>query len=263
MMKKFLISLLMLLLSWCMFPQTYHKVTYSKVFNGDTIQSFLVFNSKQALSFRKKTERHHENKTKIVYNQSGDPKLNVHKKDNLHYDYSIDLGGSIRLNKKFEDSLFYSVPKSRKKDTYVAKGRLPKIDWNIRDDKKKILGYTCQKATTTYKCRDYTVWFARELPFPYGPWELQGLPGLILEVEESNGIYTVHTKRIEKTDGSAFKAQLENLKKITKSMSIQKAEELKKEAPQRIKKAIQTMKLPKGATMNSTTITVISLDACH
>src|SRR5699024_8983319 len=115
MMKKFLISLLMLLLSWCMFPQTYHKVTYSKVFNGDTIQSFLVFNSKQALSFRKKTERHHENKTKIVYNQSGDPKLNVHKKDNLHYDYSIDLGGSIRLNKKFEDSLFYSVPKSRKK----------------------------------------------------------------------------------------------------------------------------------------------------
>lgn len=55
------------------------------------------------------------------------------------------------------------------------------IIWTLVDDNKVISGYDCQKAKTVFRGRSYEVWFTTEIPLPYGPWKLGGLPGLILE----------------------------------------------------------------------------------
>lgn len=61
------------------------------------------------------------------------------------------------------------------------------INWEIKNNYKTIQGYTCQKAKGKFRGRTYKVWFTKEIPLPYGPWKLFGLPGLILEAKDTRG----------------------------------------------------------------------------
>ncbi len=61
--------------------------------------------------------------------------------------------------------------------------------WDISDESKDIIGYQCFKATTDFRGRRWTAWFAPEIPIQDGPWKLCGLPGLILEAEDNHSEY--------------------------------------------------------------------------
>lgn len=59
---------------------------------------------------------------------------------------------------------------------------LPKLNWKLLSETKEIAGFKCQKATTYFRCAEYTAWFASAIPVEIGPWKIGGLPGLILEL---------------------------------------------------------------------------------
>lgn len=79
-------------------------------------------------------------------------------------------------------------------------------DWVITNEKKIIQGYVCYKATTTREEINYytgtksvfnpTVWFTPEIPIPFGPKGLDGLPGLVLE-GTINGKTIIYASKIE------------------------------------------------------------------
>ncbi|WP_202946844.1 GLPGLI family protein [Nitritalea halalkaliphila] len=73
-------------------------------------------------------------------------------------------------------------------DYYLIEDDLGIMEWEIGDEKKTILGFTCVKATTFFRGRHYEAWFSPEIPFSTGPWKADGLPGLILELREENGM---------------------------------------------------------------------------
>jgi len=64
------------------------------------------------------------------------------------------------------------------------------VRWKITDETKKIGRFDCQKAVGEFRGRTYHAWFAPEVALGFGPWKLNGLPGLILEAyDESDYIY--------------------------------------------------------------------------
>ena len=61
--------------------------------------------------------------------------------------------------------------------------------WTFGDGLKEICGYPCKEAKTSYGGREWTVWFAPSIPSTAGPWKLGGLPGLIMEAQDAEGIH--------------------------------------------------------------------------
>ena len=70
---------------------------------------------------------------------------------------------------------------------YIYALPYPAIEWEISADTVNIGGFRCQQAMGRWKGRCWTVCFCPELPFRYGPWKLNGLPGLILQAADSTG----------------------------------------------------------------------------
>ncbi len=101
--------------------------------------------------------------------------------------------------------------------------------WNITDQTKKIMGYTCFKAiadTVIFysKFRDRIektipiAWFTYDIPIPFGPNGLDQLPGLVLEGNiGGNYSYAYSCKKIEPLDPSNSKKYL---KEPSKGKSI-------------------------------------------
>jgi len=57
--------------------------------------------------------------------------------------------------------------------------------WEIQSDTATLFGYLCQKATLKYRGREWTAWFALDLPISDGPYKFGGLPGLIVRMNDS------------------------------------------------------------------------------
>jgi GLPGLI family protein len=75
---------------------------------------------------------------------------------------------------------------------------IPEITWNLQTEKKTLLGYVCQRATTIFRGRNYEAWFAPEIPFKDGPYKFHGLPGLILQLSDDRQNYVYSCIGIKK-----------------------------------------------------------------
>ena len=96
------------------------------------------------------------------------------------------------------------------------KDKLPMQVWSLKKESKKIKNFTCKKATTSFRGRNYTAWYTEEFSIIGGPWKFDGLPGLILSIVSDDGVLTIEATKIEtKTNLELAKFDLENQKPIT------------------------------------------------
>ena len=101
-------------------------------------------------------------------------------------DFLIDLSESIQ----FQSLLNMATNERNTRDyvftkPYLIKEKDTRPVWVITTEKKKIGEYVCTKATTEFRGRKYSAWFTADIPVNTGPWKLCGLPGLILEANDT------------------------------------------------------------------------------
>lgn len=63
------------------------------------------------------------------------------------------------------------------------------LSWQLVSESKKLLGHDCQKATLNFGGREWIAYYTNDIPVPDGPYKFHGLPGLILEVFDTEGDY--------------------------------------------------------------------------
>jgi len=108
----------------------------------------------------------------------------------------------------FMDKLSYTEP-------------LPAVTWNITNETATKVGYMCQKATTSYGGRTYDAWFTFQIPIQDGPYKFSGLPGLIVEMYDTEKHYHFILAGIEKVAKGEIAVNESKLLKVSKEKFVE------------------------------------------
>jgi len=109
--------------------------------------------------------------------------------------------GAVRysVTKTYPDYKTY-IHRRLSMDAYkVSEDR--KINWKISSEKEKIGEWNAQKAEAYFAGRHWTAWFSTEIPIQDGPYKFQGLPGLIVKIEDKTGSHKMELKGIKNIQG--------------------------------------------------------------
>ncbi|MDR2206577.1 MAG: GLPGLI family protein [Flavobacteriaceae bacterium] len=164
-------------------------------------------------------------------------------KENYHLD--IDVDGIMYYNRMYyiNDSLFTTkkeygfggfkltsfITKKSKEETYhnyeyigdvnfYEITGIPEQNWKLGDSIRIFNGFKVQNATAEFGGRKWTAWFCNNIPFPYGPYKFHGLPGLIMELEDTKGDYHFEVIKSENHYPKYERFSLEN--SISRSIPI-------------------------------------------
>jgi GLPGLI family protein len=138
-------------------------------------------------------------KYELKFNSSFSSFTQIETLDSEQYDENLLLSAKSVYATKYS----YFIDSTNKElitktDDILLKSDAIASGWKISTETKMIDTYLCYKAIYTYefvtrdnktKTKTITAWFAPSLPFPYGPIEFHGLPGLILELNKDYTTY--------------------------------------------------------------------------
>lgn len=160
------------------------KIYYSMSHITDTIDGSL-FKELSFLSYSEKVSLYQSHDRMVTENEFYNQKSELMPDGT--YRTKMNLKGSVDKYYTYEDLkqvhrvIGFGYPRL----TYLMPDKDINISWKIHSDTRKINDYNCQKATAKFRGREWTAWFCSDFPYRFGPWKLNGLPGLILEAYDS------------------------------------------------------------------------------
>lgn len=103
----------------------------------------------------------------------------------------------------------------------------PVVEWQMTDSTKTICEYECRQAVGSMYGRTWTVWYTPELPLNYGPYVLNGLPGLIMAAKDSEGLFDFVAVGVESApEGTVISAsEMDDAQKCSRKRFLELREE--------------------------------------
>lgn len=106
------------------------------------------------------------------------------------------MGSYTYFNKVLPDLMQYTEP-------------IQIIQWELLDETDSIGDYPAQKARCSYGGREWIAWYTNSIPINDGPYKFQGLPGLIIKINDKNEHYVFEMDAIERYE-QYFDIELED-----------------------------------------------------
>ena len=148
--------------------------------DGSKYYSYTVFNADSAMKVNLEKQLAATGSINITSDmRKGEVRYSVTK---TYPDYKINLHRRLGMDK-------YKISEDRK------------INWKISSEKEKIGEWNAQKAEADFAGRHWIAWFSTEIPIQDGPYKFQGLPGLIVKIEDKNGSHKLELKGIKNIQG--------------------------------------------------------------
>ena len=190
-------TLLLVLAVWCIcghmahaqhpVPQTMTRIHYAVKFSLCEEQQ-AAYEDEAILDIGSKVS-HFYSRNSVAREQIRDSVLAA---GGSYYDVVDALGRSVYPNTRMKYQIWKNLPSRGMltfTDTNLKRFRytesLETPQWTLVGKDSIIADYPCQQAETFYRGRHWTVWFTPDIPVSDGPWKLHGLPGLILQAEDS------------------------------------------------------------------------------
>ncbi len=101
--------------------------------------------------------------------------------------------------------------------------------WTLTDSTKIWHNVVLKKATTHYKGKDWTAWYAPSIKIPASPYKFKGLPGLVVQLYDKKKFYEYTLQKLEKTDFS-YLFDLTNGQEISPVNFFKEALKIKQQA---------------------------------
>lgn len=80
---------------------------------------------------------------------------------------------------------------------YITTEPVREIEWELVDSTRKFANLEAKGAKCSFRGRNYFAWYVPKIAVGFGPWKFNGLPGLIVWVEEIGGVYAFLAEKIE------------------------------------------------------------------
>lgn len=169
-------------------PTVYYKVRYTSVaptVRMEGVNSSLYFNSHESLfvsdDYELLTqEQEQERKADVSENESGNSVIRL--------SFAQDYKGEVyRTDFKEQSILFPSTFfQNGREVSRIVRESTGLMSWELRDGRKAFGGLEAHEAYCEFRGREYQAWYVPSIPSTAGPWKFNGLPGLIVEVKDSD-----------------------------------------------------------------------------
>lgn len=185
-MKQITALIVFVLAQWFNYGQTSQK--------GIAMYEYQIPNEKllikeAALEFDQDQTLFTYNRTKSIQKGVDDAIAGSDNKINVSISTADEQGFATYRDFKNKEIINRSPKIGKLFDPFTYDDEWISFDWEIKEQFKKVGKYNVQKAIGKFRGRTYIAWFTEEIPLPYGPWKLFGLPGLIIEAEDTEQMF--------------------------------------------------------------------------
>lgn len=164
----------------------------------------ITFSQNQKIEYSFQDKNNHKctstlyiiNNTESLYRINDERESGVDKNsnnDNMIYIYNDAIS-----------TIFYSGSKKTitriplYKNEIIYSDLNSKIKYKLTGKKKKIYNYNCQEAKLNLNGRKYNIWFTPDVETNFGPFKINNLPGLLIELYEETNKTKITFKSIKK-----------------------------------------------------------------